>query len=639
VIIPPVYEPGALLDAIFQQSCAGVVLVNASGYFIGVNPRFCKITGYPESELLERTFGSITHPDDLAADLQQAERLYKGEIDSYELEKRYIRKSGDFVWVYISCSLVKTPVGIKQENPPEIPLGLAVVQDISLRKQREAELIESQKKLEASEAHFRFVTDSVPIMIWLKDANLKATYINQAWQQFTGLTPKEILQSGWLDKIHPDDRESVQQGFWKTVEQRHPISLEYRLSRKDGQYRYMSEEGIPLITESGDFQGYIGYIIDITERKQAEFLISQSETSWRVLANSIPQHAWMADADGHRSWFNQPYLDYTGSTIEESQGWGWTSFIREDQAETLVENIRLASQTKAPFEATVAIRSKDGQYRWFLSRALPIVNADGEIARWFGTNTDINELREIQEALERSQRQLAISNRDLAQFAAIASHDLQAPLRKAKSFCDMIRPKIQDQLDPETSNLMGRIHASLESMQSLVSDLLSLSLVSTESQTFDYIDLSQILARVMSTLSDLIDETNAIIQVGQLAQVYGDGEQLTLLLQNLLENAIKYQPAGQRPQVAIEAINPENHWCQISVRDNGIGFPQSQVDRIFRPFERLHGKSSAYHGNGIGLAICHRIVERHNGQIWATSNPGQGSLFVVQLPLQAPTSS
>ncbi len=634
MIIPPVYESGSLLDAIFRQSCAGVGLVDTSGYFVSVNPRFCQITGYTESELLQRTFGSITHPDDLAVDDQQAERLFKGEIENYELEKRYIRKSGDWVWVYISCSLVKPPAHTDPDHATKTPLGLAVVQDITLRKQKEAELIESQKRLEASEAHFRFVTDSVPVMIWLTDASLKTTYLNQAWQQFTGLTQVELLQSGWLEKIHPEDRENVRQAFLQGAEQRRQISLEYRFSRKDGEYRYISEEGIPLSTECGDFQGYIGYVIDITERKQAEFAMTQNEANWRALVNSIPQQAWMADADGRRFWFNQPYFDYTGSTIEQVQGWGWTHFIREDQVEALVENIRLASQSKAPFEATVAIRSKGGQYRWFLSRATPIENAEGEIIRWFGTNTDIHELQEMQEALERSQRQLAISNRDLEQFAAIASHDLQAPLRKAKSFCEMIRPKIQAQLDPETVSLMGRIHASLESMQSLVSDLLSLSQVSTETQAFDLIDLSPILKRVITTLSDLIDETDAIIQIGQLVQVYGDGEQLTLLLQNLLENALKYQPPGQKPQVEIEAINPERHLCQISVRDNGIGFPQSQAERIFRPFERLHGKSSAYHGNGIGLAICHRIVERHNGHIWATSNPGQGSLFVVQLPLR-----
>ncbi len=637
MITPQMYDPKSFFDAIFQQSCAGVGLVNTSGHFVSVNPRFCQITGYSESELLERTFGSITHPEDLAMDLQQAERLYQGEIENYELEKRYIRKSGDIIWVYISCSLIKPPQYAEHDSPPGTPLGLAVVQDISLRKQKEAELIESQTKLETSEAHFRFVTDSVPIMIWLTDADLKATYLNQAWHQFTGLTQEQILKSGWLEQIHPEDREKVRLAFWEAAELRQEISLEYRLSRKDGAYRHMSEVGIPLRTENGDFQGYIGYVIDITERKQAEFVIAQNEANWRALVNSIPQQAWMADGEGKRFWFNQPYLDYTGATVEELKDWGWTTYIREDQAKTLVENIKLASQSKAPFEATIAIRSKDGQYRWFLSRALPIQNAQGDIIRWFGTNTDIHELREIQEALERSERQLAISNRDLEQFATIASHDLQAPLRKAKSFCNIIQDKVKDQLDPETLDMMGRIHVSLENMQSLVSDLLSLSLVTTESQAFDSVDLSKLLRRVTTTLSDLIDETGAVIQVRQLSRIYGDGEQLTLLLQNLLENAIKYQPPGQKPQVEIEAVNQENRLCQISVRDNGIGFPQSQAERIFRPFERLHGKSSPYHGNGIGLAICHRIVERHNGHIWASSTPGQGSLFIVQLPLDAPS--
>ncbi|WP_373531752.1 PAS domain S-box protein [Vampirovibrio sp.] len=737
------YEPEGLLNALFQQACAGLAIVSKDGFFLSVNPRFCDITGYSEAELLERTFASITFSDDLELDLSQAALLFQGQIAQYEIEKRYIHKNGTIVWVSLSCSVFDACKG----------LGLAVVQEISLRKQREQELQQSQQQfqriiagsnegffdwdlvtntmywserlyhilgissndypanletllyfvlaedrerkrasiqhviatgiplveefrirqpagkiltlrcraqpeadakghvvrlsgmltditenrqqeetLKFSEAHFRFVTDTVPLTIWLTNDQLEITYLNLPWFEFTGQSFNEVLNLGWLDKVHPDDREATRLLFFQTASQRQKVQLEYRLMRKDGVYCHMSSVGAPLLHPDGVFQGYIGYVIDISERKQVEAAVYQSEENWRVMANSIPQFAWMADAEGRIFWFNQRYYDYTGLPFSEIEGWAWTRLIHETQAESVIHTLHLAWETGEPWEATFLLRGNEGHYRWFLSRAMPIRNAQGLITRWFGTHTDVTELQETQDALKQSERKLARSNRDLEQFAAIASHDLQAPLRKAKTFCDMIHERVKDQLDAESLMLMERVHASLESMQALISDLLLLSKVSREPKTFQSVDLWAVVQQVLLTLSDLIEEKEASIQLGPLETVYGDPDQLAQLFQNLLQNALKYQPEAQKPVVDIQVFPSELQRCQIVISDNGIGFSPEKAEHIFRPFERLHGKQSPYDGNGIGLAICQRIVERHGGRIWAHSEVGQGATFTVLLP-------
>lgn len=236
------------------------------------------------------------------------------------------------------------------------------------------------------------------------------------------------------------------------------------------------------------------------------------------------------------------------------------------------------------------------------------------------------------EALQASRIRLEQSNRDLEQFATVASHDLQAPLRKIKLFCEQIYASTKDKLEPETLELMQRVDRSVTTAQRLVTDLLALSKVTNARQPFCPVDLSVVVQKVLSNLDDQIRAKQAQIEVGELASLVGDPMQFEQLLQNLIENGLKYQPDGQRPVIKIHANCSDEQFCELIVEDNGIGFDSAYAERIFQPFERLHGKSSLYEGTGVGLAICKRIVERHEGTIRAESTPGHGAKFVVRLP-------
>jgi signal transduction histidine kinase len=228
-------------------------------------------------------------------------------------------------------------------------------------------------------------------------------------------------------------------------------------------------------------------------------------------------------------------------------------------------------------------------------------------------------------------QQLQESNRDLEHFASIASHDLKAPLRKAQIFLSQVLEE-KTQLQPENQDALLRAQKSIQQMQSLISDLLSLARVSKSQPHFKPVQLSKVLDTVVNTLEPVINEKQAIIETGPMETVMGDSGQLEQLLQNLIENGLKYQPEGQTPVLRVQAACIENRYCQITVQDNGIGFRQEQAEKIFEPFARLHGKGSSYAGTGVGLAICKRIAERHGGTISAKSAPGLGTSFTVQLP-------
>jgi light-regulated signal transduction histidine kinase (bacteriophytochrome) len=234
--------------------------------------------------------------------------------------------------------------------------------------------------------------------------------------------------------------------------------------------------------------------------------------------------------------------------------------------------------------------------------------------------------------LQERESQLAESNRDLEQFAMIASHDLQSPLRKIQIFCEQIYRDAKDKLKPESLDLMQRVDRSITTAQTLVHDLLTLSKVNKASHSFSKINLASIVEKVLINLEAQIRLKGASVDVQVDSTIFGDPGQWEHLMQNLIENGLKYQPDGQVPAIKIQSRCLEKQLCEITVQDNGIGLDPAQAERIFQPFERLHSKASQYTGTGIGLAICKRIVERHHGNIRVVSTPGQGASFIVTIP-------
>jgi PAS domain S-box-containing protein len=244
---------------------------------------------------------------------------------------------------------------------------------------------------------------------------------------------------------------------------------------------------------------------------------------------------------------------------------------------------------------------------------------------------DIRERKRAEEELHATLAQLESSNRELEDFAYVASHDLQEPLRKIQAFGDLLKTKHGAQLDAQARDYIERMQSAAKRMQILINDLLAFSRVTTKGQPFVAVDLQQIAREVVHDLEVRTHEAGAEMIIGELPVIDADPLQMRQLLQNLTSNALKFHRPGVPPRVEIRGATNDGH-AEITVADNGIGFEEKYADRIFTMFERLHGRGK-YEGTGIGLAICRKIAHRHDGEIIARSVPGEGSTFVVRLPV------
>jgi light-regulated signal transduction histidine kinase (bacteriophytochrome) len=240
--------------------------------------------------------------------------------------------------------------------------------------------------------------------------------------------------------------------------------------------------------------------------------------------------------------------------------------------------------------------------------------------------------RKRAEELARRADDLARSNADLEQFAYVASHDLQEPLRMVTSYCDLLQRRYAGKLDGDADDFIAYAVDGARRMQELVRGLLAYSRVGPHGKTLQPVDVGSVLSRALANLKVAIDESGAVVNRGKLPVVTADPTQLEHVLQNLIGNAIKFRRDDEPPRVHVRAVR-RGEWWQLSVRDNGIGIDQQYSDKVFAIFQRLHGRGK-YPGTGLGLAIAKKIIERHGGRIWFESVPGEGSTFHFTLPAE-----
>lgn len=283
------------------------------------------------------------------------------------------------------------------------------------------------------------------------------------------------------------------------------------------------------------------------------------------------------------------------------------------------------------WEGEICNRAKDGSLYWVNTCIVPFLDEENRPYQYVSIRYEITQRKEAEEQLVSYSKRLEQSNRELEHFASIAAHDLQEPLRKIRSFSDRLSTRYAEVLG-EGRDYLERMQNAAERMQNLIDDLLTYSRVRTQSKPFVKVDLNQVLHDVLSDLEIAIEQSGAKIDVQEsLGIVQGDGSQMHQLFQNLLSNAIKFRSKDRTCQISVssEVLGDER---VISIKDNGIGFDEKYLDRIFNIFQRLHQRGE-YPGTGVGLAVCRRIVDRHNGKLTAQSRLGEGSVFLLTLPL------
>ncbi|WP_337176223.1 ATP-binding protein [Paludisphaera sp.] len=284
----------------------------------------------------------------------------------------------------------------------------------------------------------------------------------------------------------------------------------------------------------------------------------------------------------------------------------------------------------APFEADCRLRGGDGRHRWFRIRVAPRRDAAGEVSSWVAACSDVDDLVRARDDLRRACA-------DLEQFASIAAHDLQEPLRKVQAFGERLAARCGPLLDERGRDYLARMFAAVARLRGLIRDVLAYSRAEAPCRPTPRVDLSAVAAEVVDDLAEAIERSGGVVEVGPLPTARADPAQMRQLLQNLIANSLKFARPGEPPRVRVSGRVDPGGACAIEVADDGLGFEPGDAERIFEPFRRLHGRGER-EGSGMGLAICRRIAERHGGSITAEGAPGAGAVFRVSIP-DDPTST
>jgi len=548
----------------------------------------------------------------------------------YELEHRVVRPDGSVRWVYDRAY----PYFDEHHN---LLRYVGVTLDITDRKQAEIKLREQTEMLQLAYA-------AADLGIWKNDLRTGAIYFDERARRHYGFDTSETTLAEVLARVHPDDVAQLGQEIGAATGPGGSgrFATEYRVTHPDGSVHWLAiqvrvsfeGEGAARHSTIG-----VGTSQDITARKQAEEILRQRTEELEELLDLLPTAVWIAkdpkchDIRGNRyanALFDVSADINVSQTAEGGPAVRIRNFIGERELhgdELPMQAAALTGQPQTGIE--LQIERPDGVMRALIGGAVPLLNSAGQPRGAVAAFLDITERKQAEDQLRATMEELRRSNAELEQFAYVASHDLQEPLRALAGMVQLLQQRYQDKVDARGQEFIRHAMEAALRMQTLINDLLAFSRVGTRGKPFAPTDVEHLLKALFLSLSVAIRESGAVITHDPLPTVIADELQLMQLLQNLISNAIKFR-GEQPPQIHLSAERSPEGW-RFAVRDSGIGIEPQYFERIFVVFQRLHTRRE-YPGTGIGLALCKKIVERHGGRIWVESQPGQGSTFYFTLP-------
>jgi PAS domain S-box-containing protein len=649
-------DSGARCRVTFENAAVGIARVAPDGCWLEVNQRLCDIVGHTREELMTKTLGDITHPDDLEVDWNQARRLLAGEIENYSMEKRYYRKDGSIVWVNLTVSMAR-----KANGSPDY--FVSVIEDISARKRLEEANLKRVALL--ADVSVALAEHGQPLQSMLqKTAEALVRHLDAAFARIWTLNPKESLlelQASAGMYTHLNGRHSrvpvgeLKIGLIAKERQPHltndvcndPRISDQEWARAKGMVAFA---GYPLLVEDRVIgvmamfarhpltEDTVEAIATIAapiaqgiERKRAEEALRASEEKFRVLADTAPVMIWASDIDNLCTFFNKPWLDFTGCAMDEELGYGWMEGVHSEDYDRCLETYNTSCEAREPFKMEYRLRLHDGEYRWILDHGVPRYSPGGDFLGYIGSCIDITERKQA-EAREReqlAQEQAAraaaeTANRSKDEFLAMISHELRSPLNAVLGYTRMLRscPVDRDVIN----NVAAIVERNAKAQLQIIEDLLDSACVITGKLRIETrpVDLKPVLESALDTMRAAAD-AKGVRLVADFGpgpeEMVGDSARLQQVVWNLLSNGIKFTPNGGR--VELQMDSDANH-IRIKVSDTGRGIEPEFLPFIFDHFRQADTSSTRrYGGLGLGLSIAKYLVELHGGTITAASE-GKG---------------
>jgi PAS domain S-box-containing protein len=618
---------------IFRDGPLGMAVFDARNRFVEVNRAFCKMLGMSDRELMSRTVADVTHPDDREADLPFVRRLLAGELSSYSIEKRFVRKDGEARWARITTSFLRAPASGRA-------CGLKMVEDVTQRKQAEERLRRSESQL-AEAQHLAHMGS------WHWDLAADAITWSDEQYRLYGLNPGTVSPNFqlFLGLVHPDDRGRVK----ALIEQSHrdggPLDYEFRIARGDGQVRVLYSRGHAVVDAAGRVVAMHGTSHDITERVQAEEAMRISERRYRSVVAAATDLVWVADGQGKMTLDVPGWREITGQTEAESLGWGWVDAVHPDDRDHLVKVWSSSLATQNPHEQEFRLRARDGSYRHVICRAVPVFNQGGAVIEWVGTITDVTD-RKRAEAAERERNDLRNAVRALDRVLGVVGHELRTPLAATRAMTELLLMQDAAQGD-EAARLLRSAHDEIVKMGAMVNDLLEVARLNSGTAKWNWtnVPVARACREAIESVRPLVDAAQVELSVRADPQdlcITGDAEAVRRLVLNLLTNAHKNTRAGSIRVAAVRHRERDTDYVRIEIADTGNGISPEVTAKLGEAFVLNSGivGDDYVKGSGLGLAICRGIVAAHGGRMSVASAPGRGTTVTVLLraDLAAPAS-
>jgi PAS domain S-box-containing protein len=630
--------------ATFEQAAVGIAHVAPDGRWVLVNTRLCAIVGYEREELLARRFQDITHPDDLPRDLEHVRRLLAGEITSYSLEKRYLRKDGSVVWINLTVALVR-----RDDGSPDY--FVSVVEDITERKRAETMLRDAEER-------FRQLADNVNEVFWVSNAeNTQMLFVSSAYESIWGRSRESLYASprDWFEAVHPDDRAWLHESL-TTKQASGDYDEIYRIVRPDGAVRWIHDRAYPVRDASGAVYRMVGTATDITERKRIE-------DELRVLSLAVEQSAEsivITDLEGRIEYVNAAFTRVSGYAREELIGRNERMLQSGRTPRATFEDLWRTLLRGETWRGEFINRRKDGSE--YIEEAIisPVRQEDGRIIKYVGVKQDVTEKRRIADELERYREHLeelvAARTRDLEEarlqadaanqaksaFLATMSHEIRTPMNGVLGMLEVLA---RSRLSEQQLDMVRTAEESGRTLLGIIDDILDFSKIEAgrleiERAPVSIADVVENLCDSMVPLANRRDVTLTVYVAPDIpAFVATDALRLRQILFNLIGNAIKFSAgrAERRGRVAVRVTLARQAPLRLAfaVIDNGIGMTQSTIDRLFVPFSQAEVSTTRrYGGTGLGLTICKRLADLLGGEIAVASQLGEGSAFTLTLPVE-----
>ena len=590
------------------------------GRFTYLSPRCSEVFEVDSQAILDDmgVFWKTVLPEDVRA-LEKAVEAADLSRGGFSAEVRIATPSGRQKWIEFTS--VRYPTA-----PGEPVICSGFILDVTERKRAE-------EAVRASEARCTHLAATAPGVLYEfernPDGSGRFTYMSPRCEDIFELDSETLLSNMELHRkmFDPGDYPVIEQASATAARARMPFSAEARITTPSGQRKWLQFTSLPCPPTPGRSERRSGFIFDVTDRKREEESLRESEERFHAVVNNLPQHAFMADARGEVFWVNRRVLEYSG---EAAMGSGYLQLMHPDHVGRVTERIERCLKTGETLEDTFPVRGKDGGYRWFLCRTVPLRDEAGQVVRWFGTNTDVTDLRETEEALREVDRRRS-------QFLALLSHELRnplAPIRNSLYLLACARPGSE-----QAGRAIEVIDRQTRHLTRLVDDLLDATRIAHGKIELhpERLDLREVVRRVCDDHRSMFEQRGVGLRLEDPGPIWveADATRVSQAAGNLLQNALKFTLRGGMTWVS---LGVEEGQAVIRVRDDGAGMHPDEVQRMFEPFAQADTSLARPHGGlGLGLALVKGVVELHGGSVAARSEGlGCGSEFAIMLPLCEP---